>query len=75
MQKTLEEIYGLEMLNRIKRTAIKFDQLLGPNCDFLGLLEKGLVTVTGEQDGELIFGTTELGEQMIAADKKVEKVS
>lgn len=70
MQK-LEEIYTLEMLNRIKLDAIKFDQALGPNCDFLSLLEKGLVHVTGEKDGELIYGTTDSGNALISQDQKL----
>ena len=61
----------IETLNKVKIDSNKFDLALGGDCNFLDLVDKGLVEIQGEKDGELIYGASEAG-RIVAENYKGE---
>lgn len=59
-----------DTLNRVKIDSNKFDTALGADCNFLDMFDKGLVTITGEKDGEFIYGITDQGRATVEAYEK-----
>ena len=57
----IEEMYDHETVNKIKRDANNFDFALRGDSGFINLIEKGLVKIDGEKNGELVYVLTEEG--------------
>jgi hypothetical protein len=51
-----------ETLNKVKTDSNKWAAFLGSTeSTFLDMFDKGLIEITGEKNGELIYGPTEAG--------------
>jgi hypothetical protein len=61
MLKSLDSMYPLSIVNKIKLDSLEFERKLGAGIDFISMIENGLIQVVGEKEGELLYESTKSG--------------
>lgn len=62
--KTIEELFDNETVNKIKIDSNKFEAHGLP--DLRSLIERGLIDVVGERNGELLYSTSAKGAEELS---------
>jgi hypothetical protein len=73
----IEEMFDNETVNKIKRDSNAYDHALRADCEFINMIENGLVKVVGvNSKGEVEYSLSEEGRKFVTdaqAQDQVEK--